>query len=212
MDHTFCIEAMKQTFQNRPIGIQGTRGEYAVLVPLVEVEGELCLLFEVRAHTLRGQPGEVCFPGGRIEAGESPWEAALRETCEEIGICEESVTHIAPLDLIFDLANRLIHPFLVQIEKEALATMRPNPSEVHQVFFSPLRALKEQEPFVYKAPVVLEVDEDFPYEKIGYTKGNYSWRSGAVDVSSYEFEGHKIWGLTGRTVRWLLQRLEEEGF
>ncbi|MCY1690780.1 hypothetical protein OVA29_08950 [Exiguobacterium sp. SL14] len=43
-----------------------------VLVPLVEQDGEVYLLFQVRAKTLRSQPGEIAFPGGRIDLGESP--------------------------------------------------------------------------------------------------------------------------------------------
>ncbi|MFQ9917502.1 MAG: hypothetical protein ACLRWQ_14940 [Flavonifractor plautii] len=49
--------------------VQDVTGEYAVLVPLVERPEGLCLLYEVRADTLGRQPGEVCFPGGRLEPG-----------------------------------------------------------------------------------------------------------------------------------------------
>ena len=44
------------------------------------------LLFEVRADTLDRQPGEVCFPGGHMESGETPAACALRETEEELSI------------------------------------------------------------------------------------------------------------------------------
>ena len=81
------IAEMKHHFTHRELGIQGAVGEYAILVPLAQWEGKLCLLFETRAETLVGhQPGEVCFPGGRRERGERPVETALRETWEEIGI------------------------------------------------------------------------------------------------------------------------------
>ena len=81
------IHRLKDYFSRRELGLQGTVGEYAVLVPLVEKEGRLWLLFETRASTLVGhQPNEVCFPGGRREPGERPADTALRETWEEIGI------------------------------------------------------------------------------------------------------------------------------
>ena len=51
-----------------------------MLVPLVERPEGLCLLYEVRADTLGRQPGEVCFPGGKMEGAESPESCALRET------------------------------------------------------------------------------------------------------------------------------------
>ena len=64
------IAEMKHHFTHRELGIQGAVGEYAILVPLAQWEGKLCLLFETRAETLVGhQPGEVCFPGGRRESG-----------------------------------------------------------------------------------------------------------------------------------------------
>lgn len=48
------------------------RGEFSVLVPLVEGEEGLSLLYEVRARTLRSQPGEICFPRGPDGGGETP--------------------------------------------------------------------------------------------------------------------------------------------
>ena len=93
------IEEMKDYFSHRELGLQEAAGEYAILVPLVQWEGQRCLLFETRADTLVGhQPGEVCFPGGRREHGETPRETALRETWEEIGIPPEEIRVLAPLD------------------------------------------------------------------------------------------------------------------
>ena len=67
------IEEMKDYFSHRELGLQEAAGEYAILVPLVQWEGQRCLLFETRADTLVGhQPGEVCFPGGRREHGRPP--------------------------------------------------------------------------------------------------------------------------------------------
>ena len=51
--------------------VQDVTREYAVLVPLVECPEGPSLLFEVRAETLDHQPGEVCFPGGGLEPGET---------------------------------------------------------------------------------------------------------------------------------------------
>ena len=79
--------------------IQDVKQQYAVLVPLVEGPEGPSLLFEVRASTLAHQPGEVCFPGGRVEPGESPKDCALRETFEELAIPPGEVELIAPLDL-----------------------------------------------------------------------------------------------------------------
>lgn len=58
----------------------------AVMIPLCVKDGKPSLLFTRRAFTLRSHRGEVCFPGGRLEAGETSIEAALREANEEIGL------------------------------------------------------------------------------------------------------------------------------
>ena len=57
--------------------VSPVKRENAVLIPLVDREGELSILFEVRQAGIR-QGGEICFPGGMIEKNESPVEAAVR--------------------------------------------------------------------------------------------------------------------------------------
>ena len=106
--------------------LQGSKGSYAVLVPLVERGGELSLLYEVRSAKLKRQPGEVCFPGGRMEPGESPVECALRETWEELGIPQEKIRVIAPLDYVYHRAGFLLYPILGQLEEGVLDRLTPN--------------------------------------------------------------------------------------
>ena len=55
----------------------------SVLIPLLQVRGEWNILFEVRNPGIT-QGGEICFPGGRVEPGEKPSDAAVRETQEEL--------------------------------------------------------------------------------------------------------------------------------
>lgn len=196
-------------FRNRELSVQGAVGEYAILLPLVEWNGELCLLFETRAATLVGhQPNEVCFPGGRREAGESPAETALRETWEELGIPEDSVTILAPLDVIQDISDRVIYPFLGRIDTDTAANLAASADEVQNVFFVPLDFLRTYPEEVYRYPVRPLVDDSFPYDRIGFPH-DYPWRRGWMDVPIYEYEGHFIWGMTGRMVRWFLQKLDE---
>ena len=65
-------DALQTLLQNREPGLMDATGRYAVLVPLAQGPKGPSLLYEVRAKTLRRQPGEVCFPGGRLEKGERP--------------------------------------------------------------------------------------------------------------------------------------------
>lgn len=145
------IAEMKHHFTHRELGIQGAVGEYAILVPLAQWEGKLCLLFETRAETLVGhQPGEVCFPGGRRERGERPVETALRETWEEIGIPPEEIEILAPLDVIQDISDRVVYPFLGTISPQGVDRLAASAAEVKNVFFVPLDYLMHYPEEVYR--------------------------------------------------------------
>ncbi len=67
------------------------------MIPLIEIDGELHILDQRRAKTLRKQPYEVSFPGGAIDFGESPKEAAIRETSEELLIGRDKIEIIGDL-------------------------------------------------------------------------------------------------------------------
>ena len=69
-------QALRRRIAAHRTTLQQARGEYAVLVPLVETPRGLSLLYEVRPAKLHHHSGEVCFPGGRMEAGETPRQCA----------------------------------------------------------------------------------------------------------------------------------------
>ena len=203
------VNKLKAYFRTREFGLQGTVGEYAILVPLVEREGKLFLLFETRAKTLVGhQPNEVCFPGGRREPGESRQETAIRETVEELGIPREEIEILSRLDAAQDISDRVIWPFLGKVSEAGLRAMHESESEVQNTFLVPLDFLMNYPEEVYRYPVGPTVDDSFPFDRIGFPH-DYPWRRGWMDVPIYEYEGHFIWGMTGRMVRWLVQRLKE---
>jgi 8-oxo-dGTP pyrophosphatase MutT (NUDIX family) len=88
------IEGLKQILLQRKretVTIEGFR-KAAVLVPLIRSEAGLELLFTVRSTMLLKHSGEIAFPGGRLDDGETLIEAALRETFEEIGLEVDSET------------------------------------------------------------------------------------------------------------------------
>lgn len=167
----------------------------AVILPLVEEEKGLSVLFEIRSHSLKGQPGEICFPGGHLEEGESPQEAALRETSEELGIYRNQIEIICPLDILFTPFQIMIYPYLGYIEKNA--QFRPAFDEVAEIFCVPLDYLKKAKPIISRAGVKVTPPENFPYHLIEKGK-NYSWRSGSYPVFFYVYENRIIWGLTAR--------------
>ena len=125
------IQELEQRFMDHTPGLTGVRSHYAVLVPLVEWQGRTHVLFEVRADTLRRQPGEVCFPGGRMEPGESPTECAFRETWEELGIPASAIRPIARLDGVYLPSDGLMHPVLAQVDAGAVVHMIASAAEVN---------------------------------------------------------------------------------
>ena len=202
------IERLEKFIRGRTPGVMDRVREYAVLVPLVEREGEPCLLYEVRARTLRRQPGEVCFPGGRIEGDESPEQCALRETWEELGIPPESVRVLGPLDFIAHRANFVMYPVLGLVDAGATGKLRRNPAEVDKVFFVPLSELLGTEPQEYQCRLISEMGEDFPYERVGIPR-DYRRQPGWDNIPVYFCGGEAIWGLTGRITRHLVSLLRE---
>ena len=200
------LEQLEVLLRGRAPGLMDSRQSYAVLVPLVEREGELCLLYEVRAKTLCRQPGEVCFPGGRMEPGETPVQCALRETWEELGIPPEAVEVIAPLDFQCSLGDQVFYPILGHVAPNGAEALRPSPAEVKEAFWVPVDFFLCHPPEVYTYALVPDVRE-FPYERIGFPQG-YPWRRGRMEVPIYQWEGHVIWGMTARTVRGLLEAMQ----
>lgn len=170
------------------------RHESAVLVPLIEEDGELKLLFEVRARGII-QGGDICFPGGAVEEGEDFLEAAVREAEEELLIDRDQIEVIAPLDYLDTHVSVIIKPFLAVIHGYADTFSK---EEVERIIKVPLNFFMEHEPAHYVIETKQMPPEDFPYDRIVGGR-DYRWRKGRERVVFYpEFEGDTIWGLTAR--------------
>ena len=184
-------------------GLLDGRRSYAVLVPLVEREDGIHVLYEVRAMTLRRQPGEVCFPGGHIEAGETPEQCALRETEEELGIPMDKIRVLGRLDFIAHRANFIMYPILALIDGETADRMNICEAEVGETFEVPLSHLLTTEPIEYDYELIPTPARNFPYEILNIPR-DYKWQIGSENVPVYPWQGHAIWGLTGRITRHLM--------
>ena len=205
------LERLGQTLTGRQPALMDGTGRYAVLVPLVEeADGSLSLLYEVRAGTLRRQPGEVCFPGGKIEGDETPEQCALRETFEELAIPPEEITVLGPLDFLVHRAGSIMYPVLGKVSRAGAAQMRPSPAEVGEVFRVPLAHLLNHPPMECRCELIPRMEGDFPYELVGIPR-TYRWMTGEEIILVYPWENHAIWGLTARITRCLTRFWEGQG-
>jgi len=203
------VDQLHKALNGRTPGPMDTAVKFAVLVPLVELEGALHLLYEVRAATLQRQPGEVCFPGGRIEEGETAPECALRETQEELSIPPSAVQVIGPLDFICHRSNFVLYPILAMVAPQAVNDLVPNPAEVERTFLVPLSALRAMVPEEYSYDLVPAPGAEFPFERIGIPR-NYPWNAGVVSGLIYPWQDKSIWGMTARITRHVLSLLDAE--
>ncbi|XP_056104294.1 peroxisomal coenzyme A diphosphatase NUDT7 [Rhinichthys klamathensis goyatoka] len=150
----------------------------SVLIPLLLRHGELHALMTVRSVHLKQHAGEVCFPGGKCESGDTDeTHTALREAQEEIGLPPHAVQVVCKLFPILNKAGLLITPVVAFIESSF--TPRPNADEVSEVFTLPLEFFtKEADHSCYPVPSAFGPTHSFMFTDP---------RTGHV---------HQIWGLT----------------
>lgn len=202
------IDDFKAAYKNYKPNPLGFYRYYAVLVPLVEQRGELHILYEVRAETLRTQPGQVSFPGGRIEEGETAEECAIREACEELCLKPNDIEIISPMNYLHTYSNFTMYPFLGIIDYDACISVSASPDEVKEIFFVPLKYLMNTEPLVYNSDIYPKIPPNFPYEIINEHNG-YNWRKGTTSIPIYQFKKYAIWGMTALITRDLIETMKD---
>jgi 8-oxo-dGTP pyrophosphatase MutT (NUDIX family) len=155
----------------------------AVLVPVLGAAPEPRLVFTLRTEDLSRHAGEVSFPGGLADPGESLAETALREAHEELGLLPSAVELLGSLPPVHThVSGIVIAPFVGLLRADPV--LRPDPAEIAAVIEVPLR-------------VLAEVGEVRWLEHDG--------RRFPTDV--FEVEGGTIWGATGRILRSFLDAL-----
>jgi 8-oxo-dGTP pyrophosphatase MutT (NUDIX family) len=176
-DHELNLE-MKALWAVRPIR------PAAVLVPVVD-RAEPTVLLTQRAIHLPQHPGQISFPGGKIEpSDETPLAAALREAEEEVGLDMSVIDPIGYLDLYMTTQGFRIVPLLARIAPDYRLAL--NASEVDEAFEVPLQFLMEPG---------------------NHQKHSRDWEGIKRYYFEIPFEHRKIWGVTAGILRNLYEKI-----
>lgn len=180
---------------------------FAVIIPIVEIENEPYLIYEVRSENLRAQPGEICFPGGKVELNEHHSETAIRETCEELNLAREDIEIIGQIDDIVTPFNMYIHVYVgvLNVEYDEILA---NENEVKELFAVPLSYLIDYKVQEFRTESLIKLPVDFPYDKISSGR-EYNWRTGKYPVLFIDYQEKTIWGITARITSSFIKTLKD---
>jgi len=159
----------------------------SVLAPLYDEAGRAVVILTRRTWGLSTHQGEVSFPGGRVEAGETERDAALREAKEEISLDPSLVEVIGELDHLNTLSSRSYIVPYVGVLDGGRPQLSPNLGEVEVVLHVPLAELLD--PTIFR-------EEIWPFPG-GYQRSIYF----------FELVGDTVWGMTAALLRQLLGML-----
>lgn len=169
----------------RPVRELRILRDAAVLVPIIAREDGLTVLFTRRAEDMPHHPGQVAFPGGRVDAGDADANAAaLRETHEETGIAPHFVTVEGQLDRYETGTGFVIVP-VVGIVRPGFS-LNVNPTEVAAVF---------------------EVPFGFLMDPANHQRHSGEWKGVRREYFAMPYDGHYIWGATAGMIVNLHRRL-----
>ena len=159
----------------------------AVLVALTE-RAEPGVLLLHRPSTMRSHPGQIAFPGGGIDPGESPVEAALREAHEELGIDPAAVRIVGASDVYKTHSGFEITPVLAIVPPDI--EIVPNPLEVAQWFEAPA---------------------GFLLDPANHGQQSVEWEGAMRAYNEIVWREHNIWGITAALIVNLSRRLNWHG-
>ena len=156
----------------------------AVLAPIVARPDSPTVLLTLRAAAMRSHSGQVAFPGGRIDAGETPQAAAYREAREEIGLDASHIEPLGWLDAYLTGTGYRVLPLVAILDPAFTLTL--NPHEVEDAFETPL---------------------SFLMDPANHQRHEREWQGRMRRFYAMPHEGRYIWGATAGILRNLYERL-----
>lgn len=172
---------------SRPSTQDGTPRIGAVLLLLYCHQAQLHFVLTKRKSTLRAHGGQISFPGGRKDAGETLQSTALRETHEEIGVRPDDIELIAPLTEVYiPPSDFQVRPFVGWARGGKRPLFRPSPAEVEAIIEVPLTGLLQ------------DIRRTEPRR----------FRGQLYDVPYFALQNVKVWGATAVMLNEVAERLK----
>ncbi|MDF1854974.1 CoA pyrophosphatase [Pseudooceanicola sp.] len=160
-----------------------------VLIPIEERDGRLWVILTKRSSALKHHPGQIAFPGGKVDPGDADaTAAALRESEEEIGLPRDNVEVLGCLPEHDTVTNFRIRPVVGRVL--APFDFRPEPGEVEEAFRVPLAHLCTPSK---------------------YSTAGRRWQGRTRSYHIVPYGPYYIWGATARMCRVLADRLGPDG-
>lgn len=164
------------TVETRPAG---------VLIPIEERDGTLLVWLTKRSSALKHHPGQIAFPGGKVDPDDADaTAAALREAEEEIGLPRDAVEVLGFLPEHDTVTNFRVRPVVARVTRPF--TPVAEPGEVAEVFTVPLAHLLRPE---------------------HYLKQGRRWQGRTRYYYTVPYGPYYVWGATARMCRVLADRL-----
>ena len=160
----------------------------AVLIGLREHARGTAVLLTRRQDALRHHAGQISFPGGRVDDGESPLRAALREADEEVGVPASAIEPLGWLDPYATITGFHVYPLVARLDPDA--PLRPCADEVAEAF---------------------EVSLDFLMDPASARDVPVEWRGRVRALVEFQWNEHRIWGATAAMLVNLRERLRAAG-
>lgn len=203
------LDDLKNKLQKTPSLFIGEKTAFrsVVLIPLTKIEGKWQVVFQVRSLSMRKQPGDISFPGGRVDLEDATLlDAALRETKEELGVNPGTVEIVEALSPYIASPSFVVYPFVGVIQYDEIVPGY-NPEEVEEVFTIPLDWLLQHEPYMHLVSMTPRPAADFPFEKIA-NGSDYEWGTHAVEEWFYDYKDYTVWGLTARILKHFIEKIK----
>jgi 8-oxo-dGTP pyrophosphatase MutT (NUDIX family) len=165
----------------------GPATQAAVLIAVTQRADNPGVLLTQRPRGMRDHPGQVAFPGGKLDPGEDAITAALREAEEELALPREAVRVIGTTDRYLTGTGFDVTPVLAVVPPDLHLT--PNPDEVEAWFEAPLALL---------------------LDPASWTSNEVYWRGAMRSYLELEYQGFRIWGVTAAIIANLSRRIAWE--